>query len=453
MTCKRELGHLWSPGAECRWLLGTFAMSARFTGHRAYAPIDSTIDLLITEELDRQANTINLIAAANYLSPGVAAAMHPALESVHCEGYPGQRYHEGQAAADAIEQLAIDRACQLFGAEHANVQPYRGTMANLAAAMAVLKPNDSLLGLETAAGGHYSTGGPLHLIGRMFRVIPYGVTLETSEVDYKQIAAIARDERPRAIFCGDTSCPRLWNFEILRDIADDVGAVLIADISQSAGLIAGGAIPSPVTYADIVTAATYKTLRGPRAGLILSTKSFAKQVDRAVYPICQGGTNVRTLAGVAAALGEALTDAFKAYTLRVIENSRCLANELASWGFDLVSGGTDNHACLLNVGSMDVTGDVAANWLASAGILSNGNQIPNDPNPPRRPSGLRFGTAAVTTLGIGRSEVTEIAALIACILQNGGCPEKANEVRLQVAEIRNRFVNAGSHVLEAEGLD
>ncbi|MFF6983868.1 serine hydroxymethyltransferase [Streptomyces sp. NPDC008343] len=415
--------------------------------------VDAATARLIDAELARQSSTINLIAAANQLSPAVSAAMHPALESIHCEGYPGRRYHEGQEVADALERLAIERARRLFGAEHANVQPYRGTMANLGAAVAVLEPGDTLLGLETASGGHYSTGGSLHLIGRMFRVVPYQVAADTGELDYDAIAAIARAERPRAIFCGDTSYPRLWDYAALRAIADASGAVLIADISQSAGLVAGGAIPGPAAHADIMTAATYKTLRGPRAGLILAKERYAKAVDRAIYPICQGGTNVRVLAGVAAALGEALTEGFRAYTRRVLENSRSLADELAFRGLDLVTGGTQNHACLIDLRRLGLTGDTAARRLATAGILSNGNQIPNDPNPPRRPSGLRLGTPAVTSLGMTPTEMARIAELIAQVLTEEG-PRVVDEVRLRVAEIRCAFGRSADELsgVAVEGL-
>jgi glycine hydroxymethyltransferase len=398
---------------------------------------DAATARLIEAELARQATTVNLIAAANHLSPAVSAAMHPALESIHCEGYPGRRYHEGQEAADGLERLATERARRLFGTEHANVQPYRGTLANLAAAVAVLEPGDTLLGLETAAGGHYTTGGSLHLIGRMFRVVPYEVAADTGELDYDAIAAVAREERPRAIFCGDTSYPRLWDYAALRSVADAVGAVLVADVSQSAGLIAGGAIPSPAPHADIMTAATYKTLRGPRAGLILSKKRYAKAVDRAVYPVCQGGTNVRVLAGVATALGEALTDGFRAYSRQVVENSRVLAGELAFLGLDLVTGGTDNHACLVDVRPLGLTGAAAARLLASAGILSNGNQIPHDPNPPRTPSGLRLGTAAVTSLGMTPTGMAEVAELVVRVLRDG--PPAVDKVRLRAAEIRGEL--------------
>ncbi|GAA1739477.1 serine hydroxymethyltransferase [Luedemannella helvata] len=400
---------------------------------------DPIVTRLIASELALQANAINLIAAVNYISPRVSMAMHPILESVHSEGYPGRRYHEGQAVADQIERLAIDRACELFGVEYANVQPYRGTMANLAAAAAVLQPGDVVLGLQTAAGGHYTTGSTLHLIGRMFRVVPYGVCANKSTLDYELIAAAARRERPRAIFCGDTSYPRLWDFAALRAIADEVGAVLVADISQSAGLIAGGAIPSPAAYADIMTAATYKTLRGPRAGLILARAHLGPAIDRAVSPICQGGTNVRILAGVAAALGEALTEPFRAYTRQVVENCRHLADELSLRGFDLMTDGTENHACLLDLRKLDVTGDVAARWLASAGILANGNQVANDAQSPRRPSGLRFGTCAVTTLGMGPAEITEIAELIELVLRGRGEPAVTDAVRERAGEIRRRF--------------
>ncbi|MFI6013689.1 serine hydroxymethyltransferase [Streptomyces sp. NPDC051243] len=413
--------------------------------HRPWHDADTA--RYVAAELARQSATVNLIAAANYLSPAVRAAMHPALEAIHCEGYPGRRYHEGQETADAIEELAVERARRLFGADHANVQPYRGTSANLAAAVAVLEPGDTLLGLQTASGGHYTTGGSLHLVGRMFRVVAYEVDAAAHTLDYDAVAALARAERPRAIFCGDTSYPRLWDYAALRAIADEVGAVLVADISQTAGLVAGGAIPSPAPYADIMTAATYKTLRGPRSGLILARRGLAKAVDRAVYPVCQGGTNVRVLAGVAAALGEAATESFAAYTRRVLTNSRCLAGHLAEEGFGLVTGGTDNHACLADVTSFGLTGDAAARRLAAAGILANGNQVPNDPRPPRTPSGLRFGTPAVTTLGMGPEVMAELAGLTAAVLRDGAA---VDEVRARVSEIRRAHGSPGS---EWSGID
>jgi glycine hydroxymethyltransferase len=401
--------------------------------------IDVAIGRLIENERLLQATTINLIAAANYLSPGVAAAMSPMLEAIHSEGYRGSRYHEGQATADAIEGLAIERACQLFAVDHANVQPYRGTMANLAACVAVMKPGESLMGLCTAAGGHYTTGSELHLIGQLFKVIPYDVDTHTCSLDYDRIAALARAHHPRVIFCGDTAYPRRWDYAALRHIADTVGAVLIADISQVAGMIAGGTAPNPASEVDVMTSATYKTLRGPRAGLILSKAEYARAIDRAVYPICQGGTNVRVLSGIAAALGEAGTESFRAYIARVLENSRVLADVLASLGFDLVTGGTDNHACLIDVRPLGVTGDVAAAWLAASGILANANQIPHDMKPPRHPSGLRLGSAAVTTLGADRNCILEIAGLVARVLRGGGSAELSEAVRELVTRLRSHL--------------
>jgi glycine hydroxymethyltransferase len=399
----------------------------------------SVLELLATE-LQLQESTINLTAASNFLSPGVLAALHPALQNVHCEGYPERRYHEGQLQADAIESLAIERAKQLFAADHANVQPYRGTTAVLAAVLATLDPGDTLLGLECRAGGHYSTGGSLHLIGRMFNVVTYAVCENSHLLDYAAIEEAALRCRPRALVCGDTAYPRQWDFERLAKIAERVDAVLIADVSQTLGLIAAGALPSPVPHAGIVVGATYKTLRGPRAGLILCRAEFAARVDRAVYPVVQGGPNLSLIAGLAAALEEAGTPAFAEYAQAVIDNAGLLAQRLIGHGFDLVTGGTDNHACLLDMRSTGLTGRAAAAALAECGIIANANQVPFDPAPPIRPSGLRLGTPAVTTLGMRGPEILELADLVAAVLGARAADESpGRELRERAAALRHRF--------------
>ena len=395
---------------------------------------------LLSAELQRQERTVNLTAASNFLSPHVQAALHPALQNLHCEGYPGRRYHEGQLQADAIESLAVERAKRLFGAEHANVQPYRGTTAVLAAVVAALNPGETLLGLECRAGGHYTTGGSLHLIGRMFDVVTYAVCEKSHLLDYAAIEQAALGCRPRALICGDTAYPRQWDFARLAEIADRVNAVLIADVSQTLGLIAAGALPSPVPHAGIVVGATYKTMRGPRAGLILSRAEFGARIDRAVYPIVQGGPNISLIAGLAAALEDAATPEFARYAYAVLDNARLLAQRLSRHGFDLVTGGTDNHACLIDMRSTGLSGRAAAAALAECGVIANANQVPFDPGPPNRPSGLRLGTPAVTTLGMREPEILEVADLIAEILRTRmSGADTDGELRGRAAALRHRF--------------
>lgn len=417
-------------------------MSVFWQGDAPQGGADPELQAVLAGELADQARTINLTAAANRVSPAVRAAMDPRLGNIHCEGYPRRRYHEGQTGADAIEALAIRRARTAFGADHANVQPYRGTMANLAAAMAVLSPGDTLLGLEPRAGGHYSTGGALHLIGRLFRVVPYELDAATDRLDYDAIAALAERERPRAIFCGDTAYPRHWDWARLAAIARAVGAVLIADISQLAGLIAAGAAPSPIPHVGIATAATYKTLKGPRAGLILCRAEHATAVDRAVYPICQGGPNVMLLAGLAAALGECATPAFAAEARAVLRNAARLAERLRAAGFTLTTGGTDTHACLIDLRDRNIPGHHAARALAAANLICNGNQLPRDPAPPMRPSGLRLGTPVVTALGMREAEMDRIADFVATAFERFGDDRALAALGREVTAFRSGFPEA-----------
>jgi glycine hydroxymethyltransferase len=406
---------------------------------RARSSQDHELTALIAEELRSQRETLNLIAAANLVSPAVQQAMDPRLHNIHAEGYPRSRYHEGQTYADAIEELAISRAKAVFGAEHANVQPYRGTMANLAAAIALIDPGQTILGLESRAGGHYTSGSSLHLLGRMFRVVPYVIHAETQLLDYELIERSARAERPGAIFCGDTAYPRQWDWAQMSRIAESVGARLIADISQIAGLVATGAMASPVPHADVVTFATYKTLRGPRGAIIVCREQHRAAVDRAVYPVCQGGPSITTIAGIAASLAEAASPEFRGYARQVLINARTLADELGRRGFQLVTGGTDTHAVLIDLRSTGKPGNHVASRLAQVGIMCNGNQIPFDPGSPRKPSGLRLGTPTVTTLGMKEAEMVTIAQLVHTAFVSIDSDEVLCKVATGVSELRNRF--------------
>ncbi len=406
----------------------------------AQAPLfDDVLFGLIHRELDFQNTTLNLTAACNFLSPQIGSAMHAALNNIHCEGYPGKRYHEGQHNADAIEQLAIRRARKLFNADHANVQPYRGTMANVAACLAASNCGDTILGFECEAGGHFTTGSKIHLTNRLFKVETYGLDRQSNQLDYDQIEQKAQALRPAIVFAGDTAFPGLWRWQKLKDIADSVGAALVVDISQTAGLIVSGAIESPVPVADIVTMATYKTLRGPRAGLIVCKSEYQSRVDRAVFPVCQDGTNIMQIAGLAAALFEAAQPSFKLYCERTLNNAHELATALGAHGFRLVTGGTRNHACLIDLSAAGFSGREAAAALAQADIICNANQIPFDAGPPTNPSGLRVGTAAITTLGMGNDEMNTIAGMIRTALDNIGDAAALALLRDDVRRLRARF--------------
>lgn len=400
---------------------------------------DSTLAGLIQAEADFQENTINLIAASNYLSSGVCRALDPRLNNIHAEGYPGNRYHEGQAIGEKIEELAVERAKKLFDVDHANVQPYRGTVANLAAAIAVLNSGDTLMGLECRSGGHYTTSGSVHVTGRLFKVVNYSVDQTTNQIDYDYVASRARKERPKVLFCGETSYSLLWDYGRLREIANEVGAVLIADLSQTLGLVAGNAIPSPIPYVDIVTAATYKTLRGPRCGLILCKSQYAEAVDRAVSPICQGGPNISLLAGLATALFEASQPSFEKYVEQIIQNSRAFSHFLAQRGLNVVAGRSENHACLLDVRDLDLRGNEVAARLSKAGLICNGNQIPFDPHPPTAPSGLRLGVSAITTLGANETDSIAIAGFVADGIEAVFQDEELYKLGLRVAAFRRKL--------------
>jgi glycine hydroxymethyltransferase len=331
------------------------------------------------------------------------------LTNKYSEGYAGKRYYEGQQVIDQVETLAIERAKSLFGVEHANVQPYSGSPANLAVYLAFLQPGDAVMGMALPMGGHLTHGWKVSVTGKWFRSVQYEVRRDTGRVDFDEVRDLAVRERPKVIFCGGTAIPRTIEFEQFAEVAREVGAVLVADIAHIAGLVAGGAHPSPVGHADVITTTTHKTLRGPRGAMIMSTEEHAKAIDRAVFPGLQGGPHNHTTAGIAVALGEAARPEFREYAARIVSNARTLADDLVARGFDVVSGGTDNHLILVDLTSKDVPGKVAAQAMDRAGLELNYNAVPFDTRGPFDPSGIRLGTPAVTTRGMGEAEMHEIA--------------------------------------------
>ena len=373
---------------------------------------DPEIARLIDEERERQRLKIRLIPSENYASRAVLEATGSELTNKYSEGYAGKRYYEGQQIVDKVETLAINRAKALFGVEHANVQPYSGSPANLAVYAAFCQPGDTIMGMALPAGGHLTHGWNVSVTGKWFRPVRYGVRRETGRVDMDEVRDLARRERPKLIFCGGTAVPRLIDFPAFAAIANEVGAVLVADIAHIAGLVAGGAHPSPVGHAPVITTTTHKSLRGPRGAVILSTAAHADAIDKAVFPGLQGGPHNHTTAAIAVALHEASQPAFRDYAHAVVANAKALADELRSCGFELVSGGTDNHLVLIDLTSKGVAGKPAAKALDRAGIVVNYNTVPEDPRPPFNPSGIRIGTPAVTTRGMTETDMRTIARLI-----------------------------------------
>ncbi len=400
---------------------------------------DPAIAGIIDREVERQNTTIQLIASENFTSPAVMAAQGSALTNKYSEGYPGKRYYGGNQVVDEAEELARDRACALFGADHANVQPHSGANANMAVYLALFEPGDKVMGMRLDQGGHLTHGSPVNFSGRLYDFVGYGVDDTTETIDYDAVRDRAKAERPKAIIAGATAYPRGIDFPAFRSIADDVGALLIADVAHIAGLIAGGAHPSPVPYADVVTFTTHKTLRGPRAGCILSREEHAKAIDKAVFPGLQGGPLMHVVAAKAVAFHEAAQPAFAGYARGVVENAAALAASLASEGFRIVSGGTDNHLMLVDLRPFGVTGKVAQEALDAAGITCNKNAIPNDTEKPFVTSGLRLGTAAVTTAGMGESEMVEIASLISRVLRDTDDASVRTEVRESAAQLCSKF--------------
>lgn len=396
---------------------------------------------IIERERERQNTALQLIASENFTSPAVMAATGSVLTNKYSEGYPGKRYYGGNAIIDEVEDLARERAKTLFGAEHANVQPHAGANANLAAYLATLETGDTVLGMRLDQGGHLTHGSPVNISGRYYRFVSYGVTESDERIDLDQLADLARRERPKMIVAGATAYPRVIDPAPFRHIADEVGALFLFDAAHVAGLIAGGAHPNPVPHADIVTLTTHKTLRGPRGGCILSTAAHAAAIDKAVFPGLQGGPLEHVIAAKAVAFREAAQPSFRDYATRVVANARALAQGLASEGFRLVSGGTDNHLLLVDLRTFDadLTGKVAQETLDRAGITTNKNTVPNDPRSPFVTSGLRLGSAAMTTAGMGEAEMGEIAHLIGRTLRHRDDQRLVHETRDEVATLCSKF--------------
>ena len=399
---------------------------------------DPVVARLIDRELRRQQQGLELIASENFASRAVIDAMGTPLTNKYAEGYPGRRYYGGCEVVDEIEQLAIDRLKELFGADHANVQPHSGAQANLAAFMALIQPGEKIMGMSLPHGGHLSHGAAVNHSGMIWHAVHYGVDPATGRIDYDVVRRMAREERPRLIIAGGSAYARIIDFAAFRSIADEVEAYFLVDMAHFAGLVAGGVYPSPVPHSDIVTSTTHKTLRGPRAGLILCRAEHAKAVDKSVFPGHQGGPLQHIIAAKAVAFGEALTPDFRVYARQVVENAKTLAAALMERGFDIVSGGTDSHLMLVDLRPKQLTGKVAEKTLDRAGITVNKNTVPDDPQSPFVTSGIRLGTPALTTRGMGRGEMVRVAELIDRALTH---PDEASlaRVRQEVEELTSAF--------------
>ncbi|MFZ1157239.1 MAG: serine hydroxymethyltransferase [Candidatus Sulfotelmatobacter sp.] len=407
-----------------------------------YMPLyenDPQIAAAIDNEARRQHEGLELIASENFVSEAVLEAAGSVFTNKYAEGYPGKRYYGGCEFADVVENLARDRAKTLFGAEHANVQPHAGSQANMEAYASVLQPGDIILGLNLAHGGHLTHGHHLNFSGKTYKIIPYGVTKETETIDYDALEKIAEQERPRLIIGGGSAYPRTIDFARMRRIADKVGALFLVDMAHFAGLVAGGAHPSPVPHAHIVTSTTHKTLRGPRAGMILSKAEFGAAIDKVVFPGMQGGPLVHIMAAKAVCFHEAMQPEFREYAAQVVANAKVLAQTLAEEGFRIISGGTDTHLMLVDVFSKGMLGSEAEKALGDAGITVNKNAIPFDTNPPMKPSGVRIGTPALTTRGMKESEMRQVGRWIAEVLLHRADPSVAGKVRGQVLELCEAF--------------
>jgi glycine hydroxymethyltransferase len=400
---------------------------------------DPAIADIIGRELERQNTTIQLIASENFTSPAVLAAQGSVLTNKYSEGYPHKRYYGGNFVVDEAEDIARQRACDLFGAEHANVQPHSGANANMAAYFALLEPGDTVMGMPLDQGGHLTHGAPVNFSAKLYNFVGYGLDDDTELLDYDQMAVTAREHRPKLIVAGATAYPRVIDFEAFRAVADEVGALLMVDAAHIAGLVAGGAHPSPVPHADVVTITTHKTLRGPRAGAIVCREQYAAAIDKAVFPGLQGGPLMHVVAAKAVAFLEASQPAFRDYAAQIVRNAVALAGALTSEGFRIVSGGTDNHLMLVDLRPFGVTGKVAQEALDGAGITCNKNTIPNDPERPFVTSGLRLGTAAVTTAGMGEPEMVEIASLIAQVVRAVEDQQVAADVKDTATRLCSKF--------------
>lgn len=401
--------------------------------------VDPQIADLLREEAVRQATGLELIPSENLVSEAVLEAMGSIFTNKYAEGYPGKRYYGGCEVADKVEQLAIDRAKQLFGADHANVQAHSGTSANVAVYMSALKPGDTVLGMALAHGGHLTHGHPLNFSGRMYKFVEYHVKQDTEQIDYDEIEKLAQEHKPKMIVAGASAYSRIIEFERIAKVAKAVGAIFFVDMAHIAGLVAAGVHPSPVPYADIVSTTTHKTLRGPRGGMVLSRASFAKEIDKLTFPGTQGGPLVHTIAAKAVCFKEAMEPSFIEYQKQVAANAKALANAISRHGFRVVSGGTDNHVFLIEVHPRGITGSDAEKALDRAGITVNKNAIPFDPLPPMKAGGIRLGSPSVTTRGMKEPEMELIANGVAEVLTHIGDATVEQKVRKQVAELAARF--------------
>jgi len=413
------------------------------TGHdflqRALDEVDPQIADAIRLETERQNDTLELIASENHVSKAVLTAMGSVFTNKYAEGYPGKRYYGGCGPTDIVENIAIERAKKLFGAEHANVQPHSGSQANMAVYFAMLKPGDTIMGMDLSHGGHLTHGHPLSYSGRDFKVVAYHVRKEDERIDYDEMERLADEHKPRMIICGASAYSRVIDFKRIREICDRAGSLMMADIAHIAGLVVAGLHPSPVPYADFVTTTTHKTLRGPRAGLVLCKEQYAKDLDRALFPGIQGGPLVHIIAAKAVGFAEAMTPEFKEYQTQIVRNAKALAQAVADEGFRIVSGGTDNHVFMTDVFVKGITGKDGQNLLEAANITVNKNTIPFDTQKPMIASGLRIGTPAVTTRGLREPEMKTIARLMARVLDAKGDAAVAQQVKGEVKQLCDRF--------------
>ena len=400
---------------------------------------DPNVKAVIDQELMRQRDKLEMIASENIVSQAVMEAQGSVLTNKYAEGYPGKRYYGGCEHVDVVETLAIERAKRLFGAEHANVQPHSGSQANFAVYFAMLKPGDTIVGMNLSHGGHLTHGSPVNVSGTYFNVVPYGVNAETQQSDYDEFRKIVLEAKPKLIIAGGSAYSRQIDFKKMADVAHEVGAIFMVDMAHFAGLVAAGLHPNPVEYADIVTTTTHKTLRGPRGGMILCKEEYAKAIDKAVFPGIQGGPLMHVIAAKAVALGEALQPEFKVYAEQVIKNAKVLAAELIAKGLTIVSGGTDTHVMLVDVRNTGLTGKEAEHLLDEIGITANKNTIPFDPASPFVTSGVRLGTPALTTRGLKEDDMKEIADIIATVLQNPEDTAKQQDAAKRVAALCEKY--------------
>jgi len=406
---------------------------------RPLSEVDPEISEAIRHETERQNSHLELIASENFTSQAILEATGSVFTNKYAEGYPGKRYYGGCEFTDIVEDLARERAKKLFHAEYANVQPHSGSQANEAAYASVLQPGDTILGLNLAHGGHLTHGHPLNFSGKTYKIVPYGVSRDTERIDYDELAKLAEEHKPKMIIAGGSAYPRTLEFPRFRQIADSVGALFLCDMAHFSGLVAAGLHPNPCEWADIVTSTTHKTLRGPRSGLILAKEKYGAGIDKSLFPGVQGGPLVHVMAAKAVCFHEAATPEFVAYSRQVLANARALAEGLQAAGFRIVSGGTDTHVLLADVFAKGIRGKEAQSALESANITANRNAIPFDQNPPFNPSGMRFGSPAVTTRGFREAEIRQVAGLIARILENITSDQVRTEVRREVKSLTDRF--------------